>query len=450
MNRFRSSIIALFLALFTLTFNPSFAQKGATANSIQTQKDSLRTLIKKAFPGAIIKTLEVEKPYLVKFEVMISQKVNHQDPKSEVFKQLIYVSHRGFDCPNVLVTEGYTADYAEDPAHNEELCKVLKANLIFVEHRYFGKSKPSSMDWKHLTIKQAAADHHTIVNGFKKIYPNKWVATGISKGGSTALYLKALYPKDVDAVVAYVAPLTNAQEDMRPIDFIIHKAGSDNDRKIIADYQQMMFEHFDQLLPLFEEFAKSYQLTFPMGNATTLEYLILEYPFSHWQWGVPIEKVPTRKDDNVALLKHLIEIVDPAGFSETGSERYTSYYYQAYSEVGYYNYNAYIPMFKAYLRLKSYSNNLLIPKGATAVYHPESHQEILNILNTTGAHILQIQGGLDPWHQSAWIPKNQQELPVFVLPNGNHATRIANFDNETKRKIFDTLEKWLNMKVNRI
>lgn len=447
MKRINYLLLALLFAFSTVITPSLFAQE---TNVSTVQKDSLISLIQKKIPGAKITAIDVAKPYLFKFEVMVPQQIDHNDAKSETFDQLVYISHRGFDCPTVVVTEGYGADYAEPASYNEELCKILKANLIFVEHRYFGKSKPTSMDYKHLTIKQAAADHHMIIKRLKSIYPKQWIATGTSKGGSTALYLKAYYPNDVDAVVAYVAPITNAQEDSRPIDFIINKAGTAADRKLITDYQLLMFKHFDDLLSQFNEYAKKMEFEFTLGNTTTLEYLILEYPFSHWQWGVTSDKIPTKKDDTKTMLDHLIRIVDPSGYSKSGSDAHLSYYYQAYSEVGYYNYNAYIPIFKKYLKLKSYSNDVLVPKGAKVEYHPESHNEVVEILNKTGVHILQIVGELDPWRQSAWIPNDQTELPVFVLKNGNHGVRIAYFDTDTKSKIYDTLELWLGIKVRRL
>lgn len=434
--------VALFFFISTqISFN-IFAQKSS--------KDSLIEVIKAQIKGVKISEIACSKPYTVKLALMVPQLLNHSEAKSDTLWQLVYLSHRSFDAPTVIVTEGYGAEYAEDANYNEELCKILKANLVFVEHRYFGKSKPATMDWKYLTVKQSAADHHKIIKWFKPIYPQKWVATGTSKGGSTALYLKALYPETVDAVVAYVAPITIAQEDPRTIDYIMHSAGTEEERKAITEYQLLMFKKFDKLLDLFNQYASKNNLTFSMGNQTTLEYLILEYPFSHFQWGVTIEKIPTKKQSIEEMFTHLTRIVDPDGFSETGSQGTASYYYQAYSEVGYYNYNAYIPLFKKFLKKSEYGNSVMVPKGATAIYNAETHKEILELLNKTGEHIIQIHGALDPWYQAAWIPKDTLNLPVFVLPKGNHGVRIAYFDNDTKNKIYDTLEKWLNIKVRRL
>lgn len=434
------SLLALFLFFVATT---SYAQELATT------KDSLVHFISQQIKGVKIKEMESAKPYSVKLELMVPQLINHDDVKSDTLWQLVYVSHRSFEAPTVIVTEGYAAEYAEPANYNEELCKILKSNLIFVEHRFFGKSAPAKMDWQFLTIKQAANDHHQIIQSFKPIYPQKWVATGTSKGGSTALYLKAFFPDDVDAVVAYVAPITNAQEDMRPINYIINQAGTPKDRKTIYNYQLLMFKKMDKILPLFNAYTERNNYNFPMGNQTTLEYLILEYPFSHWQWGIPISKVPTKKDTEEKMLEFLIRIVDPSGFSDAGGESSKIYYYQAYSEVGYYNYNAYLQFFAKYLKKSSYSNYTMVPKGSNPIYNPKSHQEIVELLNKNGKHIMQIHGALDPWYQAAWNPNNP-ELPLFVLPNASHGIRITYFDAETKNKIYDQLELWLGIKVRRL
>lgn len=436
--------VLLFIGLFTFC---NVSAQDQLSNGV---KDSLIAKIEKQIKGVKIKEIESAKPYLIKLELMVPQLLNHNDSKSDTLWQLVYLSHRSFEAPTVIVTEGYGASYAEDANYNEELCKILKSNLIFVEHRYFGKSMPKVMNWDYLTIKQAAADHHQIINWFKPIYPQKWVSTGTSKGGSTSLYLKAFYPNDVDAVVAYVAPITNAQEDARPIDFIMNKAGTKEERQIVYNYQLLMLKNFDKMLEIFDAYASKYKLTFAMGNKTTLEYLILEYPFSHFQWGVTMDKVPTKKDNIQTLFDHVFRIVDPYGFSEAGAEEHESYYYQAYSEVGYYNYNAYIPIFKKWLKQTNYSNNVMVPKGAKAVYHPESHREVLELLNKTGTHIIQIQGALDPWYQAAWIPENSSRSSNFVLENGNHGVRIAYFDLDTRNRIYDLLDQWLDIKVRRL
>ena len=137
-------------------------------------------------PDAHERFIEITEAY----EIFLDQPLDHKDPFGSKFSQRIYLSHKDVSRPVVLVTEGYTA------GHNfvKELHEILNANQIVVEHRYFGKSVPDSMDWHYLNIEQAARDHHRIVELFRKIYPGKWVNCGWSKGGQTAIFHRYFYP----------------------------------------------------------------------------------------------------------------------------------------------------------------------------------------------------------------------------------------------------------------
>ena len=75
-----------------------------------------------------------------------------------------------------------------------------------MEYRFFTPSRPDPADWSKLDIWQAASDQHRIFKALKKIYSKNWISTGGSKGGMTATYYERFYPRDMDGVVAYVAP----------------------------------------------------------------------------------------------------------------------------------------------------------------------------------------------------------------------------------------------------
>ena len=75
--------------------------------------------------------------YAEKYLVRITQPVDHKNPAAGTFTQRVIVAHVGFDRPTILVTEGYGAAYALNPRYQEELSKLLDANMVFVEYRYF-------------------------------------------------------------------------------------------------------------------------------------------------------------------------------------------------------------------------------------------------------------------------------------------------------------------------
>ena len=130
-------------------------------------------------------------------------------PEAGNFKQRVILSHVGFDRPTVLVTEGYAAHYATHPRYQEELSKLFNANLVFVEYRYFGESMPKPCNWDYLTVENSLYDLHHVTTTLKQLYDEKWIATGISKGGQTTMFYRTYFPDDVDISVPYVAPSTN-------------------------------------------------------------------------------------------------------------------------------------------------------------------------------------------------------------------------------------------------
>jgi hypothetical protein len=117
------------------------------------------------------------------YELYFRQPLDHGDTTKGFFQQKVFLTHRGTEEPTVIVTEGYTAP---GPRYYE-LSELLGANQLRVEHRYFGDSQPESGDFAYLNLKQATADYHHLRELFAELYPEKWVSTGISKGGATTV-----------------------------------------------------------------------------------------------------------------------------------------------------------------------------------------------------------------------------------------------------------------------
>ena len=150
------------------------------------------------------------------FRLRYIQPADHGDPQGEHFEQSMTLLHRSLDAPVVLNTRGYSGTYSSPV----EITGVLEANQLSVEHRFHESSTPVSGDWTLLTVEQAAADHHRIVEALRPIYGGAWINTGFSKGGMTAVYHRRFYPEDVDATVAYVAPNSLGAPDDRYLDFL--------------------------------------------------------------------------------------------------------------------------------------------------------------------------------------------------------------------------------------
>jgi len=400
----------------------------------------------KALPG-VIEAKEARfdpEVFRESYEVMIEQPLDHRNPGGPKFAQRFFVAHADGTKPVLLETEGYAAGRPRE----SELVRILGANQVVVEHRFFGRSVPSSLDWKYLTIRQAADDLHRIVAALKTIYPGKWVSSGTSKGGQTTLFYKYFYPGDVDASVPYVAPINIAQEDPRLYHFL-RNAGDETVRKRMTDYQIALFSREDEILPLVRRLAERRKWTFSIGLSEAYEYGVLEYPFAFWQYGtVKPSDIPAPDAPVETLFGHLEKTNAIYYYSDQGKKAFEPFMYQAFTEIGYYNYD--ITDFKGHMKtLKNPTNLVLCPPGVEIAYNPASMQDVHRFLQYEANHIIYIYGELDPWSATQIELIGRTDAVKIVVRNGYHGSRIKDFSPEQKELFYSSLERWLGLKLER-
>lgn len=421
--------LLLFILLFSIT---GWAQDGQL-------KEKLAAL--KGVSG--IEKLESDL-YPEKYVVRITQPVDHQNPAAGSFTQRVIVSHVGFDRPTILVTEGYGGAYALNPRYQEELSKLLDANVVFVEYRYFLESTPEPLNWDYLTAENSAYDLHNVNATFKQIYSGKWISTGISKGGQTTILYRAFFPDDVDISVPYVAPISRGVEDGRHEPFL-RKVGTKKERSKIEAFQKEVLKRKAQIVPLLEAFCKEKELAFRIPMPEVLDYCVLEYPFALWQWGTPVSVIPSLSSDAEDLFKHLVEISGPDYFAE--NQPNISFFVQAARELGYYGYD--IKPFKEYLTInssKDYLNRIMLPQELVGKieFRPALYDKIISFLKDNDPKMIFIYGEVDPW-SATHVPvfKGKVNEQVYFQPGGSHRARIGNMPEEMKEQILTQINKWL-------
>jgi len=82
-------------------------------------------------PDVIFKEIATSNDFETTYQLYIKQPLDHAQPSNGFFYQRAYLSHRGFDRPTVMVTEGYSCNHPRD----NELTDLLDANQIEIEHR---------------------------------------------------------------------------------------------------------------------------------------------------------------------------------------------------------------------------------------------------------------------------------------------------------------------------
>lgn len=394
--------------------------------------------------SAITETQPLESTeFSEKYVTYFTQPLDHRHPKKGSFRQRVIVAHAGFDRPTVIITEGYGAAYALKPQYREELSRLLNANMVFVEYRYFLESTPEPKDWQYLTAENSADDLHAVRNAFKSIYPGKWIATGISKGGQTTLLYRTFYPDDVDISVPYVAPLCYGVEDGRHEPFL-RKVSTPEDRKRIEDFQLEVLKRKAALLPRFEKYCNEKGLKFRAPVEEIYDYCVLEYSFALWQWGTPVSSIPATTASDDEIFAHLLNISNPDYFIADSPT--ASFFVQAARELGYYGYDT--KPFKKYLSIQSskdYLHRLMLPEELKDMpFDKTLSKKITKFLKENDPKMIFIYGQNDPWTAAGvtWL-KGKKNIHVFVEPGGSHRARIGTLPEEEKKQVMELINEWL-------
>ena len=322
------------------------------------------------------------------YQIEFKQYIDHNNKSLGTFNQTVELGFNGFDKANVYVSSGYMIyDDNSYSAGENELAFLLGCNYVFVEHRYFNRSLPVSIDyttnttWQYLTTEQAAADAHEIVTQFKRILDGKWLSTGSSKGGMTTELYAYYYPGDMDLYVPYVAPFCNSFADKRMIKFIYEEAGdlqygaekAAEMRNNILNFQIELLRYRDDLAPAFYSAGD----TTHYSSYTTVDNLydscVLEFGIGFWQYyqnynpiknclAMPDSTEQQKQAKKSSLLTAFTNVVSPSDVSIDND--FTPYYIQAYQELGNYGYDF------------SYIRNAL-PEGVTLTVTEQQETDLM-------------------------------------------------------------------------
>ncbi len=403
--------------------------------AVQAQSDFERILRSKIPSVKSVLKIDNQDHFTEEYEVLLEQPLDHNDASAGTFEQRIFLSHTGFKNPVLLVTEGYAARQ-----RTYELSKILNSNQIIVEYRFFGRSVPKNKDWKYLKNDQAMEDLHRIRTLFKKVYRSqKWVSTGISKGGSTTLIYKSKYPKDVKLAVPYVAPLALAMEDKRTDEHIM-QIGTKECRKKLNIVQRAALKQRNKIIPMIDKWAKKnkQQFTF-LTTDKVLEYAVLEYTFSFWQWGHDCNKIPPANASAKVLFEHINEIVGYDFYSDATVQYFQPAFYQFITELGYYGFIN--KEFQDLLvSIKKPTNKIFAPQDTDLTFTPYC-QDVVNFLDKKGKKVLYIYGEVDPWTACGYQPTKKTKALRMDKKGGSHFTRIASFSNEERARIYNYIRK---------
>ncbi|NYZ64923.1 peptidase [Endozoicomonas sp. SM1973] len=375
------------------------------------------------------------------FLLNYEQPINHLRPWEGSFKQRMILLHRSSAAPTVLATNGY---YSSVSTYRYNLTRILGANQLKVEHRYFAESRPEPLDWQHLTIRQAAADHHRIVAAIRPFYQGKWVSRGSSKGGMTALYHRRFYPNDVDGTVANVAPLSFGRLDHRYVTFQ-NRVGERSCRQALKRYQRHLLERRESMKALISDYAKeqNWQFSVPGGLDQVLDYTVAELYFQFYQYGSfdNCHDIPDAQATDEALFEFMKEWGPLSFMTDVGIKTFEPYFYQAISQFGY-----------PKLLTRHLKDLLLYDPNDYRVYVSEWPEpfdwhamwDVAQWVAFNSRHVMLIYGEIDPWTAAAFFlpDSTYRSTYKFMVANGNHGANITTLNSQDRKHADQMLKRW--------
>jgi len=411
----------------------------------------------RAVPGI---TAASESPSLIPgtrfFALSFDQPVDHDAPAGARFSQRLTMLYRAKGAPVVLASTGYGIS-GPPPARESELVGLLRASQLLVEHRYFTPSIPQVADWARLDIRQAAGDHHRVVEALRPLLGGKWVSAGGSKGGMTSVFHRRFFPADVDGTVAYVAPISYGVADPRYLPFVDSRGTAGCRAALEAWQQATLGPARAEARALLEADAAAVGSTVAiLGSDRTLEYAVLEAPFTLWQYsnatlcavappaGAAASQLYAFLDACYAAFGGVVPSWDDAFLSF-----FAPYYYQAATQLG-------APELKeSHLASQlAYPGTdrpgLYPPDGVTKTYDGSAAMiDVQQWVTTSAERILFVYGENDPWTAGAFeVPAaGARDIFRYTVPAGNHGASISQLAPADRDAACAALARWTGAPV---
>lgn len=417
------------------------------------------------------------------YRVFFNQPVDHENPSAGMMKQKALIFFKGFDRPTVFYTRGYEVpDYWKDRIANLDIAANMDANLLVVEHRYFGDSKNlSDTRWDYLTIEQAAADHHAVFEPLKKILPKEWISTGTSKDGMTSLFYRYFYPNDMTVTTAFCSPLMTSLYYKPVGTYLQDESGNDAERENMhAIYFRLLENLGDGVYKTYVQMCEKYntqlQALHPEHTAPwfdgSLGYYVLylsEFFFGQFSYNTAKERalnIPSADADPEVILDYIYfrDILTQNGLWRYDSpmapaDKEEEYYWknddgypyniQTAKQLGQYCHD--FSRYESLIRVGQNPNPSGLYEQDLWLYDTYDNTRMVdireNFIPNTNCPIMFYYAQGDPWTGARPDKINESHSMMLIGERGIHNQDLNNpehFSQDDKQQIMDFLARYVD------
>ncbi len=400
-----------------------------------------------AIPGLTVEERDTNHEGYRFFVMTYDQPMDHDDPSGTRFPQRMTLLHRDYTAPVIAHNSGYNVSTR---GNRSQLTVLVNGNQLSMEHRYFLPSRPSPADWSKLNIRQAAHDQHRITQALKaRIYrDSKWLTTGASKGGMTSLFHRRFFPDEVDATVAYVAPIDYPEDAVqsptnRYIVFLENVGTDAGCRQRLKDFQNLALARREAMKTRMRAEA-TYTI---LGEDRALEFAVEELPFIFWQYGNQsnCSQIPGANATDSAVFSFLDDVSGAATYGDDDLTVFLAYYHQSATQLGY-------PISD-----ESYLQGLMYPGQDTAQAYIPSNipvppydegaamHDVQDWIAASGERIMLIYGQNDPWTAGKVELGAATDSFRYIAPGGNHGSSITTLAADDEAEAIATILRWADV-----
>jgi len=378
------------------------------------------------------------------YDLLIEQPKDHNNTDMPSFQQRVRLLMKDEQSPVVLNTLGYGMGAAENTKLTE-ITTMVNATQIDVEHRFFRESTPENVDWSLMTIEQAASDHHRVISLLKPLLSANWIATGKSKGGMAATYLKRFYPEDVRGVVAYVAPLSLSMWDERFSDYTQQVVSNECQTKY-KNFQVEALLRLDQLVEMIDAWGVENNVTmnshgFDLNHRLQVDIALSWITIGSYYPELLCEYLPVASDETEVFLEFIYQTSGFEYITDEGLTPWLPYHIQAARELG--NFSAPLSHIADLLTVdvKDFEVNML--GNPVPVFQPEVMQDIYEWAQFEASHMIFIYGEQDIFTGGAYpiTTDESRENQIYIEP-GLHGINIEDLMESSQQQINEALSRW--------
>ncbi|WP_394843193.1 hypothetical protein LZC95_39855 [Pendulispora brunnea] len=403
-------------------------------------------------PGIVeVREMAVTEPGRRYLALRFEQPVDHHHPDGPKFTERFTMIYRSRELPMVLESTGYSVSSTR--IWEVEPARMLQANQISLEFRFFGESVPATVDYTKINAFQAAADEHRLIQALRPLFTNKWLSTGSSRGGMTAMAHRYYYPDDVEATVAYVAPHNYHTSDPRYVSFLEHVGDDPACRQKLKDFQTELLRRRAEIEPLMVQEASAYGDGYEktLGIHRAMDATVTEASFFFWQYGeTTCAEIPSTAATTQQLFGFLQKIyfgnIAGGGFGDATNTFFAPGYYHAATEQGYSGFQ--------YSHLRPYLTPgfkdepaMYPPFDVEKRFNPEVNIRIGTWSAASAQRVLLVYGENDPWSAGAFVVSPANDSYRYFVPKGNHSANIARLPAPERAKATATLARWMGVQI---